>query len=168
MSAAASGSSTNPSAQASPLIRPDPSDAKTCTRPSRIRARRYSRRPGFLRLLKSAGTSNPCGTGQSCPASRANAGRAKIRVQTIAATGLPGSPKTGAPCHMPSAKGRPGLTAMRHRSSAPASDKRADTWSSSPADAPPLVRIASTRPRVSSSRLRKAARSSPTCPRSTP
>ena len=66
-----------------------------------------------------------------------------MRAQTKAATGLPGRPKTGVPCHKPSAKGRPGFTAIRQSDMVPVSVNRADMWSSSPAEAPPEVRITS-------------------------
>ena len=107
------------------------------------RARRYSRRPGRLRFSKAAGSARPRGSRQGAPASRRSAGRAKTSVQTKAATGLPGSPKTGRPRQRPSASGRPGFTAIRQVASAPRAFRSAATWSSSPAEAPPLVRIAS-------------------------
>ncbi len=123
-----SSSSTRPRAQASPEMRPEPSEPKTSTAPAAsIRARRYSRRPARLRFSKPAGSSRPHGDCQGAPASRNSAGRAKISVQTKAATGLPGSAKTGRPCQLPSASGRPGLTAIRQAASAAAPpDQRRD------------------------------------------
>lgn len=95
-------------------MRPDPSDAKTSACPCAFNlARRYSRRPAFLSFEKAAGTTKASGSFQPDPAIRDRAGRAKIRAQTSAATGLPGNPKTGTSCHMASASGRPGLTAIR-------------------------------------------------------
>jgi len=48
-------------------------------------------------LANAAGSSTPRGVSQAPPPSTASAGRAKISVQTNAATGLPGSPNTGTP-----------------------------------------------------------------------
>ena len=93
ISAAASGNSTKPSAHDRPETRPDPSEAKTSTAPSRRRARKYSRRPAFFDFENAAGRCSACGDWNPAPASCNKAGRAKINVHTKAATGLPGRPK---------------------------------------------------------------------------
>src|SRR5690554_7511082 len=71
------------------------------------------------------------------------AGTPKRSAQTQAATGLPGRPTTGVPLNMASARGRPGLMAMRQLLISPCAFRVFDTWSSSPAETPPLVRIRS-------------------------
>ena len=56
---------------------------------------------------------NPCTVAQPDPAKSESAGRGKTKAQVRAATGLPGRPNTGTPFQSASAKGRPGLTAIR-------------------------------------------------------
>ena len=64
---------------------------------------------------------------------------------TKLATGLPGKPMNGVPPMMPIATGRPGLIAIRHSTSLPTLSTLALTWSSSPVETPPVVRIRSWR-----------------------
>ena len=107
------------------------------------------------------------GSGQPAPAITLSAGRAKISAQTKAATGLPGRPNTGLPRQTPIASGRPGFMAMRQTVSASASRRMRLMWSSSPAEAPPEVRIASACAAPRSSAARTAASASGATPRST-
>jgi len=67
--------------------------------------------------MKSSGPSKPCGTGQACPAQTApTAGRANSNVPDHCGHGVyPARPKTGVPCHMPSAIWPPRFDRIRHR-----------------------------------------------------
>ena len=76
--------------------------------------------PARFAFAKAAGSAGRAAAARAPRrAEERRAGR-RSSVQTKAATGLPGSPNTGRPPQRPSASGRPGFTAMRQVSSAPA------------------------------------------------
>ncbi len=58
-------------------------------------------------------------------------------------TGLPGKPNNGVCPTRPNARGLPGLIASRQSSKAPSFSIAAFTWSSSPTETPPLLKIQS-------------------------
>ena len=59
----------------------------------------------------------------------------------MAATGLPGRPTNTASPSRPNASGRPGFIAICQKSSRPSAATLRTTWSSSPREAPPEVRM---------------------------
>ena len=125
-------------------ILPEPSDGYTSTSPSSVSlALRYSRLPNFFFFSNLDGSKNPLGVDHLDPDKIPRAGFTNIKEQTNAATGFPGNPKIGFSLHDPIANGRPGLTAILQFLSVPCTLISLETWSSSPADAPPEITITS-------------------------
>src|SRR4051812_32725135 len=129
-------------------------------------ARRYSRRPGFLRYAKPASTGKVSGGAASAPPRRRISGRARIAKVSAAATGFPGKPANGTPRIWPSATGRPGLIANRQKSMRPSFSIADLTWSSSPVETPPEVTIRSCSAAAAASVSPKAVARSGWMPRS--
>ena len=107
------------------------------------RARRYSRRPARFRFSNAAGRVRPRGTDQGAPARRKSAGGRRRGCRRRRRPGCRAGRRPAGRSQRPSASGRPGFTAMRQVVERAAGLRSAATWSSSPAEAPPEVRIAS-------------------------